>query len=107
MTAAEADPSRGALYERVLAAYLAPAIDPVTGDYRTSEPCAPMLIFAESIGEDDAFQGEVEARMENLQEHPEEALHWQRRAVEVLEQARVQHPDDPEIAAFLEMLRAN
>ena len=41
LTAAEADPSRGALYERVLAAYLAPAIDPVTGDYRTSEPCAP------------------------------------------------------------------
>ena len=28
-------------------------------------------------------------------------------ALEVLEQARVQHPDDPEIAAFLEMLRAN
>ena len=70
LTAAEADPSRGALYERVLAAYLAPAIDPVTGDYRTSETCAPMLIFAESIGEDDAFQGEVEARMENLHGTP-------------------------------------
>ena len=70
LNAAEADPSRGELYERVLAAYLSPAIDPVTGDYRTSEPCAPMLIFAQSIGEDDAFQGEVEAQMERLRGKP-------------------------------------
>jgi pimeloyl-ACP methyl ester carboxylesterase len=70
LNATEADPTRGDLYERVLAAYLAPAIDPATGDYRTSEPCAPMQIFAESIGEDDAFQGEVEERMENLRGKP-------------------------------------
>jgi pimeloyl-ACP methyl ester carboxylesterase len=70
LNAAEADPSRGALYERVLAAYLAPAIDPVTRAYRTAEPCAPMQIFAESIGEDDAFQGEVEARMGTLRGKP-------------------------------------
>jgi len=70
LNAAEADPSRGALYERVLAAYLAPAIDPVTGDYRTSEPCAPMQIFAESISDDDAFQAEVEGRMKALRGKP-------------------------------------
>ena len=70
LNAAEADPTRGALYERVLAAYLSPAIDPATGDYRTSEPCAPMQIFAESIGDDDAFQGEVEGRMTALQGKP-------------------------------------
>jgi pimeloyl-ACP methyl ester carboxylesterase len=70
LNAAEADPTRGALYQRVLAAYLAPAIDPATGDYRSSEPCAPMQIFAESISEDDAFQGEVEARMGSLKGKP-------------------------------------
>jgi pimeloyl-ACP methyl ester carboxylesterase len=70
LNAAEADPTRGALYERVLAAYLSPAIDPFTGDYRTSEPCAPMQIFAESIIDDNAFQGEVEGRMENLRGKP-------------------------------------
>jgi len=66
LNALAADPSRGAFYERVLAAYLSPAIDPTTGDYRTSEPGAAMQIFAESIGDDDAFQGEVEGRMGNL-----------------------------------------
>ncbi|MEJ2190670.1 MAG: hypothetical protein P8Y93_14975, partial [Acidobacteriota bacterium] len=45
---------------------------------------------------------EMLARMENLQEHPEEALHWQRRAVEVLEQAR--RPTDAERAAAKETL---
>ena len=45
---------------------------------------------------------EMLARMETLQEHPEEALHWQRRAVEVLEQAR--RPTDAERAAAMETL---
>lgn len=66
LNAAEADPSRGPLFERVRAAYIAPAMDPVTGAYRTAEPCAPMQIFAESIGDDDAFQGEVEGRLGRL-----------------------------------------
>jgi haloalkane dehalogenase len=70
LNAAEADPTRGALYERVRDAYIAPAIDPFTGDYRTVEPCAPMQIFAESIGEDDAFQAEVDARMSTLRGKP-------------------------------------
>jgi len=70
LNAAEADPSRGELYERVLSAYLSPAIDPTTGAYRTSEPCAPMQIFAESIIEDDAFQGEVEGRLGSLRGKP-------------------------------------
>ena len=70
LNAAEADPSNGSLYESVLSAYLSPAIDAETGAYRTSEPCAPMQIFAESIGDDDAFQGEIEGRMENLQGKP-------------------------------------
>ncbi len=70
LNAAAADPSRGELYERVLAAYTAPAIDPTTGDYRTSEPCAPMQIFAESIGDDDAFQGEIEGRIGSLRGKP-------------------------------------
>jgi pimeloyl-ACP methyl ester carboxylesterase len=70
LNASEADPTQGELYERVLAAYLSPAMDPITHDYRTSEPCAPMQIFAESIGDDDAFQGEVEGRMTTLQGKP-------------------------------------
>lgn len=70
LNAAEADPTRGDLYERVLAAYVSPAIDPESGEYRTSEPCAPMQIFAESIGDDDAFQGEVEGQMESLRGKP-------------------------------------
>jgi haloalkane dehalogenase len=70
LNAAEADPSRGALYERVLAAYLAPAIDPVTRAYRTAEPCAPMQIFAESIIDDDAFQAEIEGRLNALRGKP-------------------------------------
>ena len=66
LNAAEADPSRGETYDRVLSAYVSPAIDPVSGAYRTGEPCAPMQIFAESIVDDDAFQGEVEGRMQSL-----------------------------------------
>jgi pimeloyl-ACP methyl ester carboxylesterase len=64
--AAEADPTEGEVYDAVLAAYVSPAIDPVTGEYRTDEPCAPMQIFAESIVDDDAFQGEVETRLSAL-----------------------------------------
>lgn len=70
LNAAEADPSRGAVYDRVLAAYLSPAMDPVTRDYRTAEPCAPMQIFAESIIDDDAFQGEIEGRIGTLRGRP-------------------------------------
>ena len=70
LNAAAADPSRGALFSRVLDAYLSPAVDPITGDYVTSEPCAPMQIFAESIGDDDAFQGEVEAGLSALRGKP-------------------------------------
>jgi haloalkane dehalogenase len=70
LNAAAIDPSLGVVYERVLAAYIAPAIDPDTEDYRTAEPCAPMQIFAESIGDDDAFQGEVEAGMGVLRGKP-------------------------------------
>jgi pimeloyl-ACP methyl ester carboxylesterase len=70
LTAAEADPSRGPLYERVLDAYLSPAIDTSTGEFRTSEPCAAMQIFAESISDDDAYQGEVEARLDTLRGKP-------------------------------------
>ena len=70
LNAAEADPTQGALYKRVLAAYLSPAMDPDTKAYRTTEPCAPMLIFAESIGDDDAYQGEVQARLGKLKGKP-------------------------------------
>ncbi|MEO0323586.1 MAG: alpha/beta fold hydrolase [Myxococcota bacterium] len=65
LTAAEVDPTRGALYERVVDAYVSPHID-ATGGFRTTEPCAPMQIFAESITDDDAFQGEVEAVLDVL-----------------------------------------
>jgi pimeloyl-ACP methyl ester carboxylesterase len=70
LNAAEADPSRGAVYDRVLAAYLSPAMDPVTRAYRTAEPCAPMQILAESIVDDDAFQGEIEGRIGALRGKP-------------------------------------
>lgn len=45
---------------------------------------------------------EMLARMETLQEHPEEALHWQRRAVEVLADAT--RPTDAERADAKEAL---
>jgi len=64
--AREADPTEGAVYEAVLEAYLAPHIDPATGAYVTDEPCAPMQIFAESILDDDAYQGEVEQGLSEL-----------------------------------------
>ena len=70
LNALAADPTRGAIYEAVLAAYLSPAIDPVTGAYRTDEPCAPMQILAESILGDDAYQAEVEAELPVLQGKP-------------------------------------
>jgi pimeloyl-ACP methyl ester carboxylesterase len=75
LTAAEADPTRGALYERVFAAYVSPAFNLESGDYRTYEPCAPMQIFAESIGDDDAFQGEVEQGLNALQGKPYSLLY--------------------------------
>lgn len=68
--AAEVDPSGGALYEIVLSAYLSPALDPVTRTPRHAEPCAGMLILAQSINEDDAFQGEVESRLGTLRGKP-------------------------------------
>jgi pimeloyl-ACP methyl ester carboxylesterase len=70
LNAAAADPSRGELFQRVFLAYIAPAIDITTRTTRTSEPCVAMQIFAESIGEDNAFQAEVEAAMENLRGKP-------------------------------------
>jgi hypothetical protein len=68
--AEEADPTRGEIYDAVLTAYISPAIDPATGEYRSDEPCAPMQIFAESIVDDDAFQGEVEGRLGALRGKP-------------------------------------
>ncbi|MEO1229573.1 MAG: alpha/beta fold hydrolase [Myxococcota bacterium] len=68
--AIEADPSEGAVYDAVLAAYLAPHIVPETGAYRHAEPCVPMQIFAESIFDDDAFQAEIEARLPTLRGTP-------------------------------------
>jgi pimeloyl-ACP methyl ester carboxylesterase len=78
LNAIAADPSLGVLYERVLAAYLSTAIDPDSGDFRTYEPCAPMQIFAESIGDDDEFQGEVEQRLTALRDKPYSLLFGQR-----------------------------
>lgn len=68
--AAQADPTRGAVYESVRDAYIAPAIDRTTGEFRHPEPCAPMQIFAEAIGTDDAYQGEVEDGLGNLRGKP-------------------------------------
>lgn len=68
--AAEVDPTEGELFEQVLNAYLAPGVDPDTGEPLYDEPCAPMQIFAESITDDDAFQGEVEVGLSNLQGKP-------------------------------------
>jgi pimeloyl-ACP methyl ester carboxylesterase len=70
LIAREADPTRGAVFERVRSAYVAPAIDVATGSFRHAEPCVPMQIFAESIGEDDAYQGEVEERIGSLRGKP-------------------------------------
>jgi hypothetical protein len=70
LNATEIDPTRGALFDTVLSAYLSPAIDVTTGSFRGSEPCAPMQIFAESIIDDDAFQGEVEEQMVSLRGKP-------------------------------------
>jgi pimeloyl-ACP methyl ester carboxylesterase len=70
LNAAAADPSRGELFQRVFLAYISPAIDISTRSTRTTEPCAAMQIFAESIGEDNAFQGEVEAGLESLRGKP-------------------------------------
>jgi pimeloyl-ACP methyl ester carboxylesterase len=70
LNAAAADPSEGAVYDAVLEAYISPHIDPATGAFRNDEPCAPMQIFAESIGDDDAFQGEVESRLSALAGKP-------------------------------------
>lgn len=70
LNAAAADPTKGELYEAVRSAYISPAINPDTGEYRTDEPCAPMQIFAESIVDDDAFQGEVEGRLSALEGKP-------------------------------------
>jgi haloalkane dehalogenase len=71
LNAAAADPTEGAIYDAVRAAYLAPAVDPVSGDYRApDEPCAPMQIFAESIVDDNAFQAEVQARLDVLRGKP-------------------------------------
>ncbi len=70
LNASAADPTEGAVYDAVLAAYLAPHVDPVTGEYRTNEPCVPMQIFAESIIDDNAFQAEVEARLSTLRGRP-------------------------------------
>ena len=68
--AIEADPSEGAVYDAVLAAYISPHIVPETGTYRHAEPCAPMQIFAESIFDDDAFQAEIEGRLPTLRGTP-------------------------------------
>ena len=68
--ALQADPSAGALYDAVLAAYISPHILPETGAYRHAEPCAPMQIFAESIFDDNAFQAEIEGRISSLHGTP-------------------------------------
>jgi pimeloyl-ACP methyl ester carboxylesterase len=70
LNALEADPSRGPVFDAVLAAYLSPHIVPETGAYRHDEPCAPMQIFAESIFDDNAFQAELEALMPALHGTP-------------------------------------
>jgi pimeloyl-ACP methyl ester carboxylesterase len=70
LNATAADPTGGVVFDRVLSAYLSPAIDVTTGSFRHSEPCAAMQIFAESISDDDAFQGEVEARIGILRGKP-------------------------------------
>ena len=70
LTASGVDPSRGPVFEAVRSAYLSPAIDPATGAYKTDEPCLPMQRFAESIIDDDAFQGEVEGRLSTLRGKP-------------------------------------
>jgi len=70
LNAAEADPRRGALFDRFLSAYLSPAIDVATDSFRYPEPCAPMQIFAESISDDDAFRGEAEGRLGSLRGKP-------------------------------------
>lgn len=70
LNALAADPTRGVLFEKVRSAYVSPAIDGVTGAFRHAEPCAPMQIFAESISDDDAYQGEVEARLGRLRGKP-------------------------------------
>ena len=73
--AAQVDPTMGALFEAVRHAYLAPAVDPSTGEALYAEPCAPMQIFAESILDDNAFQAEVEADLGVLVGKPY-ALHF-------------------------------
>ncbi len=70
LNAREADPTRGVLFQAVRSAYVSPAIDTATGSFRHAEPCAPMQIFAESISDDDAYQGEVEERISRLRGKP-------------------------------------
>ncbi len=68
--AKKADPTQGDVYNAVLSAYLSPAMDPKTREYKSQEPCAPMQIFAESIIDDNAFQGEVQSRLTTLKGKP-------------------------------------
>lgn len=68
--ARDADPTEGATYATVRAAYLRPAMDPVTRKPLSAKDCAAMSTMAISILGDDAFQGEVAAGLPKLQGKP-------------------------------------
>ena len=72
--ASEVDPDRGPAFERARAAYLQPAMDPLTRRPLSSEDCRAMSTLALSILGDDAFQAEVEAALPRLRGIPYSAL---------------------------------